>query len=174
MQTKIPFLLKMFHYVIDQLRKVALPHKTNQSFTKIDPSFTVQDRSNLLDCSADTQAGRSSFVAVGKMSGSGHDRPLPSVEATGQHGSTRPPKEGSSVKFHRYMLQKTRAIDADRRLGLGGGFDAAQHRRGHVAPAGNKGGEPSGVATDHEKVDVVGAGHDRDACLGLAPIPSRQ
>src|SRR5215469_10801779 len=44
MQTKIPFLLKMFHYVIDQLRKFALPHKTNQSFTKIDPSFTVQDR----------------------------------------------------------------------------------------------------------------------------------
>jgi len=34
----------MFHYVIDQLRKFALPHKTNQSFTKIDPSFTVQDR----------------------------------------------------------------------------------------------------------------------------------
>jgi hypothetical protein len=43
MQTKIPFLLKMFHYVIDQLRKFALPHKPNQSVTKTDLSFTVQD-----------------------------------------------------------------------------------------------------------------------------------
>ena len=40
----------MFHYVIDQLRKFALPHKTNQSFTKIDPSFTVQDRFEFPTC----------------------------------------------------------------------------------------------------------------------------
>src|SRR5215472_13510171 len=44
MQTKIPFLLKMFHYVIDQLRQFALPHKPNQSVTRGDPLFTVQDR----------------------------------------------------------------------------------------------------------------------------------
>jgi len=33
----------MFHYVIEKLRKFALLHKTNQSVTKIDPAFTVQD-----------------------------------------------------------------------------------------------------------------------------------
>jgi hypothetical protein len=36
-------LLKMLYYVIEELRKFALPHEANQSVTKTNPSFTVQD-----------------------------------------------------------------------------------------------------------------------------------
>src|SRR5512146_323863 len=55
-----------------------------------------------------------------------------------------------------------RAVDADGRAVAAGAVDAAQHWRGHVAPAGDEGGEAAGGAADDEQVDVVGARHDRD------------
>src|SRR5215469_17862559 len=69
--------------------------------------------------------------------------------------------------------QIARAVDADR-AGGAAAFDAAEHRCGHVAPAGDEGGETAGGAADHKEVDVVGAGHDRDARFQLALVPARQ
>src|SRR6266851_8360882 len=64
------------------------------------------------------------------------------------------------IHFGSGSLEVAGAVDADRRLAgtaLIDGFDAAQHRGGHVAPAGDEGGKPAGPAADHEEVDVVGA-----------------
>src|SRR5690349_5863792 len=66
------------------------------------------------------------------------------------------------------------AVDTDRGFRPTGGFDAAQYRRRHVAPAGDERGKPAGLAADHKEVDVVGARHDRDPRVGLALVPFRQ
>src|SRR5262249_44464530 len=52
--------------------------------------------------------------------------------------------------------------------------DRLEHRRAHVAPAGNEGGEASGASAHHEQMDVVGRGHDRDPRVRIALEPFRQ
>src|SRR5216683_4023878 len=81
------------------------------------------------------------------------------------------------IHFGSGSLEVAGSVDADRRRAgadLIDGFDAAQHRGGHVAPAGDEGGKPAGLAADHEEVDVVGARHDRNPRPRLALVPFRQ
>jgi len=59
------------------------------------------------------------------------------------------------------------AVDADRRLVCAVAvdrFDAAQHRRRHVAPTRDEGGKPARLTADHKEMNVVRAGHDRNSC----------
>src|SRR3974390_1673117 len=69
--------------------------------------------------------------------------------------------------------QITRSVNADRTR-RPAAFYAAQHRRRHVPPAGNKGREPPGGAADYEEMDVIRARHNRNAGVEVALVPARQ
>src|SRR5262249_4391611 len=76
--------------------------------------------------------------------------------------------------FLRSSSKSARAVGASIVHRTCGRIDRLEHRRAHVAPAGNESREAPGMSAHDKEVDVVGRGYDRNPRVRIALHPLRQ
>src|SRR3954469_12620664 len=125
-----------------------------------------------MPCSSAAWAPRSSLLAFHLLLSRMPSRSPSNAAGRGAMGvsalSTRPRGSktkrlsASSVVSMAFPSDGTNAAGAVRPVRCRGLADRLHHRRVHVPPTRDEGGEPPGMAADHEQVNVVRARHDGD------------